>query len=342
MQNDDHAQIALTRRQLIIGATSGAAFATQLRGFAVEAKPASHAIRVASNQGIENATLQQLLADRGFASRYALDVHMIEGKTISAPIEMLQAGSADICMISGFAGVLPAIEQGSDIRLVGAAMLLPALALYTADPAITQAKHLVGRKIGIGGLNGLLHILTLALLRKKKLSPSMVTFINCGSNAQVLEAVAAGKVDAGLSGLAGNANSLARIVTDGRLWRELPEYTYQLAYASDEALRDKPEAVARCIASYTQMFRFISGRNSLEAYRAARQKAGGGPNSAEGDAIWKFIRAEQPYALHPGISPERIEYLQRLNLSIGIQKTIMPTNKIVDNRPALAARRLLR
>lgn len=341
----EHSNISIesfNRRQLIIGAAAGATLTAHVAGFAAHARPARHSIRVASNQGIENAALQQLLADRSYARRFALDVQMAEARTISAPMEMLQAGTADICMISAFAGLLPAIEQGSAVRLIGAAMLLPALALYTADPAITQVRHVAGRKIGIGGLNGLLHILTLALLGKRNIDRSAVTFINCGSNAQVLEAVSAGKVDAGLSGIAGNANPSVHMVTDGRLWRELPEYTYQPAYASCRALRDKPEAVARCMAAYTSVFRFISGPNSRKAYIDARQKAGGEASSVEGDTIWKFIRAEQPYALHPGISPSRIDYLQRLNLSVGTQKTMMSLDKVADNRPAMAAARLLR
>lgn len=342
MQNDDNSKAGLTRRQIVIGATSEAFFLTQLGAMPAPAESARHIIRVASNQGIENATLQQLMADQGFARRYALDVQIVEGNTISAPMSMLQANKADICMISGFVGVLPAIEQGSEVRLVGAAMLLTALSLYTAKPAITRVQHIEGRKIGIGGMNGLLHILTLALLRKKGVDPSTITFINCGSNAQVLEAVAAGKVDAGLSGIAGNSNSSVRVVKDGRLWRELPEYTYQPAYASCQALREKPEAIARCIAAYTRLFRYVSGPYSRQAYIEARQKVGSQINTIEADAIWKFIRSEQPYALHPGISLSRIDYLQRLNLSVGLQKSIMPTDRVVDNRPALSANRLLR
>ena len=99
-------------------------------------------------------------------------------------------------------------------------------------------------------MNGLLHILMLALLRKKGIDATQVKFVSVGSNAQVLEAVAASKVDAGLSGVAGTSGTTGpRVLESGRLWLELPEYTYQLSYASVAALKEKPEALARCVAA---------------------------------------------------------------------------------------------
>lgn len=334
---------SLARRRFLLAASGGVLLASRPGALLARGPAVRLAIRVASNQGLENATLQQLLTDRGYARRYALDAAVVEGRTISAPMDMLLAGTADVCMISAFAGVLPAIEQGHELRLIGAAMLLPALALYARDPGLTRVRDVAGRRIGIGGANGLLHILSLALLRKQGVDPQTVTFVNCGSNAQVLEAVLAGKVDAGLSGIAGAADGSARMLADGRLWRELPEYTYQPAYASLRALREKPEAVARCIAAYTQLFRYVSGAVSRDAYLQARRRAAGSDTgSGDADAIWRFIRAEQPYALHPGLSPRRVDYLQRLNVEVGLQTTVLPFDRVVDLGPAVAAARLLR
>jgi ABC-type nitrate/sulfonate/bicarbonate transport system substrate-binding protein len=329
------------RRQFILGA-AGVMLAGGPGRLLARSPMVSHDVRIASNQGIENSALQQLMVDRRFARRQSLDMHVIEGKTISAPMDMLSDGRADVCMISAFVGVLPAIEQGRELRLVGAAMLLPALALYTGKKGVMRVSEVAGCRIGIGGANGLLHILALALLRKKGVDPQTVTWVNCGSNAQVFEAVVAGKVDAGLSGIAGTSNPGAHVVPDGRLWRELPEYTYQPAYASEKALREKPEAIARCIAAYTQLYRYLSGAASRDAYIEARRRVGSETGSADGAAIWHFIRAEQPYALYPGLSPRRIEYLQRLNVEVGVQKTVMPFDRVVDLGPALAAARLLR
>jgi NitT/TauT family transport system substrate-binding protein len=339
---DYRADVDFPRRQFLLGAAAGVMLASQPVDLFARAPSVTLNLRIASNQGLENATLQQLMSDRGFARHYSLDAEVIEGTTISAPMDMLLADNADVCMISAFVGVLPAIEQGCDLRLVGAAMLLPALALYAGDPRLRRVRDVAGRRIGIGGANGLLHILTLALLRKKGIDPKTVTFVNCGSNTQVFEAIVAGRVDVGLSGIAGTSDPGAHVVADGRMWRELPEYTYQTAYASVKALREKPEAIARCIAAYTQLYRYVSRAASRDAYLTARGSAGSETGSADGAAIWKFIRAEQPYAVHPGLSPQRLDYLQRLNVSVGVQKTVIPFDRAFDLGPALAAAKLLR
>ncbi len=303
---------------------------------------ARFAVKVASNQAAENSTLQQLMLDRGFARSLSLDAQIVEGRSISAPMEALLGGEAEICMISGFVGILPAIEQGKELRLVGAAMLLPALAVYTRDDNIRRVRDLVGRTVGVGGMNGLLHVLMLALLRKQGIDAAQVRFVNAGSNAQVLDAVVAGKVDAGPSGIAGmSGTNTARVLDDGRLWQELPEYTYQPAYASVRALREKPEALARCLAAYTQLYRYLSGPRSRAAYLDARRRATGESSPAEGAAVWGFIRKYQPYALQVGLTPQRIAWLQELNVAVGLQSKVLPFEQLVDLAPARGASRLL-
>lgn len=324
-------------RRGFLGAAAASAW---LVGGPVLARGKRHAIRVASNQGSENATLQQMIVDLNLFDRLSLDAVIVEGRTISAPMEALLADQADVCMISGFVGVLPAIEAGKELRLVGAAMEKPALALYSIMD-VARIEDLAGRTIGIGATKGLLHILTVALLRKKGVDPASVEFVNVGSNAQVLEAVLSGTVDAGLSGIAGVSDSRARVVAGGELWRELPDYTYQTAYASLRAIRDKPEAVARCLAAYSRLFRYLSSPSSKLAYLEARRKAAGQPDPTEAEAVWNFIQKHQPYGHSPGLSVKRVDYLQSLNLEVGLQAKALPFDAVAAMGPALRARQLL-
>ena len=326
------------RRRFLI---AGAAAALAARPAVAMAQQPRFTVKVASNQGVENASLQQLMVDRGFAKALRLDTQIVESKTINGPMDALLAGEADVCMVSGFVGVLPAIEQGKALRLIGAAMQLPALAVYTKDPGIHRVEDLAGKTFGVGGTNGLLHILALALLRKKGIDAAKVKFVNAGSNAQVLEAVAAGKVDAGLSGPAGLTLSTVRVLDDGRLWETLPEYTYQPAYASVRALKEKPEAVARTLAAYTRLYRYLSGPASKAAYLEARRKAAGEPTTAEGESVWNFIQKVQPYALQVGLTPQRIQYLEDLNVAVGLQQKALPFDQVVDLAPARGAKRFL-
>jgi NitT/TauT family transport system substrate-binding protein len=333
----------LDRRSLLIGggALSAALAANPSTLLAKTAQP-EFAVKVASNQGIENATIQQLMIDRGIAKSLNLDLTVVESKVINGPMDALLSGAADICMISGFVGVLPAIEQGKDLRLVGAAMMLPALAVYTTRPEIRRAKDLEGRTVGVGAMNGLLHILMLDLLRKKGVDASKVKFVNSGSNAQVLADVVAGKVDAGLSGTAGLSNpDQARVLDDGRLWRELPEYTYQPAYASVRAIKENPEGLSRCMAAYMRLYRYMTAPGSTAAYLNARRTAGGEAAVEEGKSVLDFVQKYHPYAIRPGLLPEQVAYLQRLNVDVGLQKRVLPFDQVADLSIARGARRFL-
>jgi NitT/TauT family transport system substrate-binding protein len=331
------------RRRFLIGAAAVSASLMAVGPSAVlaQGQRSRFTVKVASNQGAENASLQQLMLDRGYGQELSLDTQIVEGRSVNDPMDALLRGDADICMVSGFVGVLPAIEQGKELRLVGAAMLLPALAVYSKSDKIRRVEDLVGKTVGIGPMKGLLHILMLALLRKKGIDSSQVKFVNAGSNAQVFEAVKAGKVEAGLSGIAGMSDTSARVLDDGRLWQELPEYTYQPAYASVRALKEKPEELARCLAAYTKLYRYLSGPNSRAAYLDARRRAAKENSSAEGEAVWDFIQKVQPYALEVGLTPQRVAYLQELNVALGMQSKVLPFEQIADLSPAQGAKKLL-
>lgn len=297
-------------------------------------------IRVASNQGAENATIQQLMADQRIAERFGIGIELVSSSDIAGPLHDLATGKADVCMVSAFAGVLPAIEKGAPVRIVGTAMRLAAIAIFSADPGLQSLDHLKGKTIGIGPKGGLLHLLALATLRKRGVAVGSVNLVSVGSNADVLRAVASGKVDAGLGGIAGFApGSGLHTLRGGMLWHELPDFTYQLAYASLDALRQRPDAVARCLAAYACLFRFLQSGRSRQAYLDARRAVGA--DMAEGEQVWEFIHRHRPYAPIPGISARRLEYLQSLNRAAGIQARIMPFAAIADPSPANLARRYL-
>lgn len=331
----------MDRRRFLAGTAAGL-LAAQPSSLLAREQSDRFAVKIASNQGPENAALQQLMLDRGYCRQLALDAQIVESRSISGPMEALLGGTADICMISGFVGILPAIEQGKELRLVGAAMLLPALAVYTSAGGIRRVSDLAGRTVGVGGTNGLLYIIMTALLHKKGIDPAQVKFVNAGSNADVFDAVAAGKVDAGLSGIAGMASpDKARVLDDGKLWQELPEYTYQPAYASTRSIRENPQGLARCLAAYTKLFRYLSGPNSRTAYLDARRRATAEASPAEGEQVWSFVRRYQPYALDVGLSRQRVAYLQQLNVEIGLQSHVLPFEQVADMSPAAGAKRFL-
>ena len=78
-------------------------------------------VRIVGNSGTENNTLQQLLKDQGYLEGLGLAPTLVGVKTPVGTLDALVADQGDICMISGFNGLLPAIEKGAPVRVLGAA-----------------------------------------------------------------------------------------------------------------------------------------------------------------------------------------------------------------------------
>lgn len=320
-------------RRKFLGLAGGAAFGCATAAFSRAGAQAPLPVRIVSTSGAENNTLQQLLKDQGFLEQLGLAAEMVMVTSPPGTLEALISGKGDVCMISGFNGLLPAIEKGAQARVIGAAMRLPALAFYTKSPSIQRVDDLIGKRIGIGPQQGLLHAMVVGLMRRRGLDPSKVELVVVGSNAQVFQAVAEGKVDAGPADVANMAQAAKRDVralADGLMWQQLPDYPYQLVYASEKAIAERREALIRTLAGYARLYRFLSGGASWSAYSRARMAATGETDPEIGRAAWQFVQDVKPYALDITVSPRQIEFIQELHVQIGSQQGVLPFERVAD------------
>jgi NitT/TauT family transport system substrate-binding protein len=329
-------------RRGFLGLAGALAAQTVIPRFAFAADPI--AVRVVTNGGVENATIQSVLAQQKFLDSVGVAQTLVNVNTPIATLEALVDNRAEICIVSGFNGLLPAIEKGAPVKVVGAAAQTPALAIYSSNKDVRKASDLVGKTVGIGPNNALLHVMAIALLKAKGIDPAGVKFVNIGSNAEVYQAVKAGKVDAGPSDVSNAADaekSGLSMLSDGKLWVELPNYPYQLAYASDKAIKENREGLVRALAAYGKVFRFISAPDSRAAYEEARKVANNGVAAPAALDAWNYVQANKPYAGTPETSKERLDYLQQLHVSLGLQKEVLPIDKIADLSLARDAVRLM-
>jgi hypothetical protein len=174
-----------------------------------------------------------------------------------------------------------------------------------------------------------------------------VRFVNIGSSAQVFRAVVAGVVDAGpalYDVYEQQAHYGVHSLADGNCWTELPEFTYQGAYASEQAIANKRDGLVRVLAAYGKMYRYISGPDSRVDYEMARRKGVGGDpklSDQEADSEWHFIQKYKPYATDLVLDEKRIDYMQRLNVKFGVQKKMLPYDRVTDMSIARDAVKLL-
>lgn len=301
-------------------------------------------VNIVNTSSNNSYTMQELLNRLGYLRDFGLQANTLNIADGSKLIGALLSGSSDICMLAGFSQVLPAIEKGGKLKLLAGAMLLDEHAIYSAKPDIHKVKDLEGKTVATGSPGALLHQLVIAVLLKKGVDIKKVTFVNVGSSADVFRAVVAKAVDAGpaLSDVYDQqAKYGVHSLTDGELWNELPEFTYQASFVSGQALAEKRDVLVRTLAAYCKLYRYVQRPDSMDAFVKARMVALSSTDPLDGESEWKFIQQHKPYAVDLVLSEERIRYMQNLNLDLGVQQSALTFDQIADMSLAKDAVKLL-
>ncbi|MBO0902843.1 ABC transporter substrate-binding protein [Jiella sonneratiae] len=327
----------LSRRR-VLEMCAGAGLAAALRPGLALAQSAkdlpklSYPVNIVNTGSNATLVLQKLLENLNYLDEFNVETKTINVQDGSKLIGSLLSGGNDICLLSGFSQVLPAIEKGATLKLVAGANILIAQALYTSNPDVKSVKDLRGKTIGTGAPGALLHEMMVALLRKHGVDPSEVQFVNIGSSGAVFKSVAAGRVDAGpaMTDVYDQQEKYGvRAIAD--FWSELPDYPYQGSYASEQAIADKRDGLVRVLAAYCKMYRFMmddpkAPEAFMDAYRSIIRTG----DEDQGEMMIRFTREKKTYARDLMLTPKQIDYMQDLNLELGIQKERLAFDKVAD------------
>jgi ABC-type nitrate/sulfonate/bicarbonate transport system substrate-binding protein len=331
--------IELSRRGLLIGAASASlARATT----ALAADPIT--VNIVNTRGNATVTLQEVMRRRGYLEAMGVKPNITYVTDGSKLMGSLLSGENDLCMFSGFSQVLTAIDRGAKLKILAGAVLKPEHAVYTKRAEIKTLADLKGKTIGVGSIGALLHEMCVALMRKHKFDPSTVRFVTVGSASDVFRAVAAGTVDAGLSEIDvynQQAKFGVHTIAEGDLWKELPDFTFQATYASDGAIARNRQGIVRTLAAYAKLYRYLLTPESKQDYIEAQAAALGRADPEAAEWQWQFFRDSQIYASDLVLSPERLNWMQDLNLSLDVQRKVLPYDTAVDSAPAKEALALL-
>jgi ABC-type nitrate/sulfonate/bicarbonate transport system substrate-binding protein len=290
-------------------------------------------IHIVDAGGPHELVTVELLHRQGYLERLGIRVKRSYVKNGSEATELLLAGQADVAMQVGFGPALVAIEQGAPIRVVAASNLLTVHAVYSKRPEIRRLRDLGGRTVGVGALGALTHQLIYAALLKQGVDPAAVRFVSIGNSATIFAALLAGEVDAGFGEtdvFENQAHYGVHALEDAVLWRELPEFPNQASYATEAALREKREALVRTLAAHAMLYRFIQSPDSWEAYAAAREAGLRGANPEEGRAQWLFYQRYHPFAEDLMLPETQARYLQQLNVTMRLQRRVVPLERVAD------------
>ena len=299
-------------------------------------------LTIVSNPGLENATLNALMDEQGYFRRFGVDAAIVEAPGVTGPFDAIAAGAADVCLVSGYNLVLPRIEQGAPVRIIGAGMRKVALAVFAKPGSIRTLADLEGRTVAVGPHLGLLHAMMLQLLKEKGLDASRVSFVDKGGNDQCYDAVVHGEADACCSSIShlDDAKALVPLV-DGNLWQGLPRCTFQTAYASTEALAEKHDGLVAVMAAYGSLYDYLMSPAAHDAFFEARRRAQKKFDLASAQAVWDFNQTQRPYSRDLSLTDSDLDYLQNMYIGLGSLMHRSPIPAVADMSAARAAAKLL-
>ncbi|CAG9223072.1 NitT/TauT family transport system substrate-binding protein [Paraburkholderia tropica] len=306
------------------------------------ARGAGAPIRIVSNPGLENATLNALMDELGFFKRFGVNAQIVEFPGVKGPFDAIAADAGDVCMVSGYNLVLSRITQGANVKIVGAGMKRCALTVFARPDGAKTLSDLKHKTVAVGPANGLLHSLMLQLLKERGVDASQIRFVDKGSNDQCHEAVVKGEVDASCSSISHlNDRDGLVVINDGNMWQALPHCIFQTAYASDEAIRDKHDDLVAVMAAYGALYDYLMSPDSRDAFFAARKHAQKRFDAASAQAIWQFNETERPYSRDLSLTHADIAYLQDMYIGLGSLDRKQPFAEVADMSAAHAAAKLI-
>lgn len=306
------------------------------------ARAAATQIKIVSNPGLENTTLNTLMDQQGYFNKFGADALILESPGATGPFDAIAAGSGDVCMVSGYNMVLPRIEQGARVKIVGAGMEKTALTIYAKPDVIKTLADLRGKTVAVGPKMGLLHALMLQLMKEKGIDAGEVNFVDKGSNDQAYQAVVKGEAEACCSSISHlNDKDGLIVLREGNMWEALPKYTFQTAYASDTAIQGKREGLIAVMAAYGALYDYLMTPEARVAFFTARKSAQKKFDEASAQAIWDFNQTQRPYSKDLSISDGDIDYLQDMFIGLGSSKRKRPIPEIADMSMAREAAKLL-
>lgn len=331
----------LSRRSLLaLGGAIGVGGALSLAGCGGSSGDSNSAdvINTGSN---DTLILQQLMDDMGYMHEQGITAKTTNVSSGSDLMGSIIGGKSDIAILTGFSQIFPAIEKGADLKLLGAVSLIPGDAIYSAKPDIHSVKDLRGKSVGTGQVGALLSELFLAAFQKEGVDPKSVTFVNIGSSTDVFKAVSAGKVDAGIGYVSYyDQQDKYGVHAIADLWNMLPRFTLQGPFASAKTIDSKGDELAKVLAAYLHTFRYASSKASKDDYLKAALKVPG-EDEATATTLWNFYQDHHFFSQDLQITPDRVDYLQRLNIKSGVQTKMLAFDDVTDLSVAKKAVSLL-
>lgn len=195
--------------------------------------------------------------DKGMFQAEGIELQMI---LVASTIQVAALTTGDIDFSGAQSQVMAGAARGLPVKVVGFLTIKPSFWLM-AKPEIKSMADLKGKIIGITAIGSSTDTLARFLVSKNGLTPDReVAFIGTGTTANILTAMKAGTVDAGVLSPPFNAMATQMGYRTLAYFGDYVEQSLSGVGTADKMIRERPELVKRMLTAAIKSLRFIQQR----------------------------------------------------------------------------------
>ena len=195
--------------------------------------------------------------DKGIFQAEGIDLQMI---LVASTIQVAALTTGDIDFSGAQSQVMAGAARGLPVKVVGFLTIKPSFWLM-AKPEIKAMADLKGKIVGITAIGSSTDTLARFLISKNGLTPDReVAFIGTGTTSNILTAMKAGTVDAGVLSPPFNAMATQMGYRTLAYFGDYVEQSLSGVGTSDRMIRERPELVRRMLTATIKSLRFIQQR----------------------------------------------------------------------------------
>ena len=195
--------------------------------------------------------------DKGILQGEGIDLQMI---LVASTIQVAALTTGDIDFSGAQSQVMAGAARGLPVKVVGFLTIKPSFWLM-AKPDIRSMADLKGKIIGITAIGSSTDTLARFLLTKNGLTPDReVALIGTGTTSNILTAMKAGTVDAGVLSPPFNAMATQMGYRTLAYFGDYVEQSLSGVGTSDKMIRERPELVRRMLIATIKSLRLIEQR----------------------------------------------------------------------------------
>ncbi|HLI27500.1 MAG TPA: ABC transporter substrate-binding protein [Chloroflexota bacterium] len=287
-------------------------------------------VTLATIRGIFDQAYLLAAIDAGIYARDGIDLELVGFQDDVAATRALIAGEVLVYDIAP-ARPLSAIEQGTALKALGVTYArLPFVILGRKEVASLSA--LPGKSVAIGAPGDLNDQIVRALFRKYQVDANAVSFVPIGPTPQIIQALIAGKVEAGpalfVNEFQVRDNPDLHRLAD--VSQEFPDWVRFVLFVKQETIERQDALLRRFVLAHSKAWRWaLENRDAVIAAATKYLSIPEGLAAAAYDA--PFTR---PGMITPDftITAEQMQTVQELNIAAGTQTRLIPFDQLVDLR----------